>query len=281
VQSLADDYNTHAATVAALLVPLDTNLSSFVSTANGLLTTILADYNTLDVEIDVLLAADDSTLDTHVTDYNAVLALLESDYNTHSTTATAFLVGLGVTETARIAEKFTSSLSTQMQQLVDRGLPARKEIAIAKGFATQAGAQALDGLRQQRREIGEVGHQPLITLPRLGSDDAQRTEPGAVGQLDRRVAVEAGVWRSLHPGVAGPFGREILAPHRALMKGLGGRGGGEGGEFFRYALEARHPDVIFVDEHDIGERRVRRAARLGAGSFDAQDARRRTDPRGL
>lgn len=39
-------------------------------------------------------------------------------------------------------------------QLVDRGLPARKEIAIAKGFATQAGAQALDRVIQVHGAMG-------------------------------------------------------------------------------------------------------------------------------
>lgn len=39
-------------------------------------------------------------------------------------------------------------------QLVDRGLPARKEIAIAKGFATQAGALALDRVIQVHGAMG-------------------------------------------------------------------------------------------------------------------------------
>lgn len=39
-------------------------------------------------------------------------------------------------------------------QLVDRGLPARKEIAIAKGFAAQAGALALDRVIQVHGAMG-------------------------------------------------------------------------------------------------------------------------------
>lgn len=116
------NYAANLAIVNPLMVTLDANLSTFVSTIGTLLTTILADYTTLEGEIDVLLASESSTLSTHATDYNAILALLESDYDLHAATAGQFLTDLGATETARIAEKFTATLSAQLQQLVDRGL---------------------------------------------------------------------------------------------------------------------------------------------------------------
>ena len=119
---LDTNYAAHIAIVNPLLAALDVTLSTFTSDAGTLLTTILADYNTLDGEINALLATDASTLNTHASDYNAVLALLESDYDSHASLARDFLTDLGATETARIAEKFTASLSIQMQQLVDRGL---------------------------------------------------------------------------------------------------------------------------------------------------------------
>ena len=119
---LDTNYTAHLAIVNPLIASLEATLATFIADANTLLTTILADYTTLETEIDVLLANDASTLTTHAGDYNAVLALLEADYAVHANTSRQFLIDLGRTETARIAEKFTASLSTQVQQLVDRGL---------------------------------------------------------------------------------------------------------------------------------------------------------------
>lgn len=119
---LDTNYAAHVVIVEPLIESLDDALVTFKSEADAILTAILNDFTILDAEINSLLITDDATLGIHVADYNAVLALLEDDYSTHSVTATAFLTNLGVTDTARIAEKFTSVLSTQMQQLVDRGL---------------------------------------------------------------------------------------------------------------------------------------------------------------
>ena len=63
-----------------------------------------------------------TTHDTFELVFGSVLALLEADYTTHAALARGFLTGLGATELARINEKFTASLATQTQQLIDRGL---------------------------------------------------------------------------------------------------------------------------------------------------------------
>jgi hypothetical protein len=63
-----------------------------------------------------------NNLDTYMNEVDTLIDANETDYSTHVPTATGFLTGLGATETARINEKFTASLATQLQQLTDRGL---------------------------------------------------------------------------------------------------------------------------------------------------------------
>jgi hypothetical protein len=119
---LSAAYTTHVVEIDALLATAAGYLAQIETDINDVLTNIVSDYVALDAEIDVLLASGAATLTTHAGDYNVVLALLEADYNTHVIVATAFLENLGVTELARIIEAYNATLSTQTQQLVDRGL---------------------------------------------------------------------------------------------------------------------------------------------------------------
>lgn len=61
-------------------------------------------------------------LDTYMNEITTDISTTQTNYTSHVTTSTDFLTGLGTTETARINEKFTASLATQLQQLTDRGL---------------------------------------------------------------------------------------------------------------------------------------------------------------
>lgn len=115
-------YTDHVSTLDGLLLAADGFLTTVVSDIDDVLTDISADYTDVETEINDLLTDDINALGTHVNDYNSVLGALESDHTTHVGLATAFLNDLGVTELARINEKFTASLSTQLQQLTDRGL---------------------------------------------------------------------------------------------------------------------------------------------------------------
>lgn len=73
-------------------------------------------------------------------------------------------------------------------QLVDRGLPARKEIAMTKGFATQAGALALDRVIQVHGAMGmtnELGlTEPYKSLRKVNIAD------GSNEILRRTIAAE-------------------------------------------------------------------------------------------
>ena len=119
---LASNYTTHAGTIEGLLSTSTTNANAFVASIGSLLTSIETDYGTVATSLDGFSATAGSLVDAHAISYNAVLALLSSDYTTHAVTATAFLTGLGTTELARINEQFASTLSVQLQDLIDRGL---------------------------------------------------------------------------------------------------------------------------------------------------------------
>ena len=98
------------------------NLATYM---DALETLVNSNSNAMDVAIaasGTLLTDAQTNHDDFETLFGGVLALLESDYTAHAELARGFLTGLGATELARINEKFTASLATQTQQLVDRGL---------------------------------------------------------------------------------------------------------------------------------------------------------------
>ena len=90
--------------VEALVKANQAELDTAIATSNALLTGAVTDYSTFAV------------------DYASTLLLLSADIASHQATTRGLLTGLGATELARINEKFASSLSTQLQQLVDRGM---------------------------------------------------------------------------------------------------------------------------------------------------------------
>ena len=115
-------YATFAIDLGSVFTIAGTNLADIVTDIGDILDDISADYDDVETEVTALLTDGVAALTAHTSDYNSVLATLESDYALHSPTATAFLNDLGATELARINEKFVASFSTQIQQLVDRGL---------------------------------------------------------------------------------------------------------------------------------------------------------------
>ncbi len=120
--ALSAAYTAHESTLGTLLSTAGTYLSGIATDITDVLTDIASDYIDVETEISALLVTGDTKLAAHVSDYDSVLAQLESDYILHEAVATAFLIDLGMTESARISAKFAASLSTQLQQAVDRGL---------------------------------------------------------------------------------------------------------------------------------------------------------------
>jgi hypothetical protein len=122
LSSLDTTSASYQSTAATLLATADGTVATYEGQVEALLASVLADYTAFTSEIDDILDSATTTLNSHAADYESILALLLADYTTHETTATGYLTGLGTTELARIAEKFASTLSAQLQQLVDRGM---------------------------------------------------------------------------------------------------------------------------------------------------------------
>ena len=193
------NYAATYAIVDPLITTLEASLVTFVAEVGVLLTTILADYTTLEGTINGILATDASTLSSHATDYNAVLAMLELDYDDHAVIARQFLIDLGETETARIAEKFTSSLSTQMQQLVDRGL-------YSAGLAVDVTARTT---RDHNEEIVALNdrlmREKLVNQHQLYGQQTQM-RIGTMGGKDRVYGLRAELSRYHASQITGLYG---------------------------------------------------------------------------
>jgi|GEM_PF-4473814 len=107
-------------------------LSNLTTYMNNLETLVNSNTATLDAAIaasGAFLTDSQAKYDEFETVFGSVLDLLEPDYLEHASTARGLLTSLGATELARINEKFTASLATQTQQLVDRGLSSSAVIA--------------------------------------------------------------------------------------------------------------------------------------------------------
>jgi hypothetical protein len=92
---------------------------------------------------------------------------LGNDYGTHKTTTRNLLLALGATEVARINEQFASSLSEQLQRLIDQGL--------------YSAAVAVDITARNHRDRDEQlqKHYDALAREKLGNEHqlyAQRTQ---------------------------------------------------------------------------------------------------------
>jgi hypothetical protein len=119
---MSDAYTAHAQTLDGLLTTAETYLTDISNSIASLLTFVETDYTDVEADIDTILGECTTAFSSYSGDYDAVLALLSSDYDTHSGIATGYLVDLGTTELARINEAFAATLSTQLQNLTDRGI---------------------------------------------------------------------------------------------------------------------------------------------------------------
>jgi hypothetical protein len=119
---LEDNAATAAVTINDLLSGLDTNVNTYVSEIEAILTLLDADYAAVDADLEEIKISSGNIGDNFATNYQAILDYLEFDYLTHEELARGFLEDLGSTETARINEDAAAKLSVQMQMLVSKGL---------------------------------------------------------------------------------------------------------------------------------------------------------------
>lgn len=119
---LEDNAAASAVIINALLAGLSTNVNTYVSEIETILTSLDADYVAVEADLEAIKTSSATLVDAFATDYQAILDMLEGDYTVHEILARGFLTDLGTTETARINEDATAKLSVQMQMLVSRGL---------------------------------------------------------------------------------------------------------------------------------------------------------------
>ena len=105
-----------------MLSSVTDDLGTFASDYDTIVDLLMTDYTAAATELDAVRTTSSTALTAHKTEYNEELAKLAEGHTVHVPIATGFLNELGATELARINEKFAASLTTQLQQLVDRGL---------------------------------------------------------------------------------------------------------------------------------------------------------------
>ena len=197
---------THASTglvkiLDDLLVTADAytaEIAGVIGGALGELDTVLnligTDYTAVALEVNDLLDDEATALGTHVKDYNSEIGTLLGDHTAHVGLATAFLTNLGETELARINEKFAASLSTQLQQLVDRGLYSSAVAADITARNTRDHNEEIVALNDRlNREKFDNQHQlygQQVTM-RHGTMDGKARVYGVQNELLRYRALQA------------------------------------------------------------------------------------------
>ena len=119
---LSGNYTAHAESIDAQLAKVSSDVDAYVDQVEAILVQLEDDYQKVALDLEQANDGFGSTLSQYAGDYNAILSLLETDYATHAQLARGFLTNLGQTDLARINEQFASSLSSQLQMLVSRGL---------------------------------------------------------------------------------------------------------------------------------------------------------------
>lgn len=119
---LEDNAAANAVIINGLLTGLTTNVNTYVSEIEAILTLLDSDYTAVEADLDAISVSAGALVTTFAGDYQAILDQLESDYDLHAIATVGFLDGLGTTETARINEQFAAQLSVQLQALVSSGL---------------------------------------------------------------------------------------------------------------------------------------------------------------
>ena len=122
---LGDNYTDHADALDTLIEETVTNANTFTADVVTIIGGLSGEYDAMLASVSAFQDPDGSiplTLKSHAEAYNEVLGALSGDYDDHVEIAAGFLNDLGGTELARINEAFNATLSTQLQQLTDRGL---------------------------------------------------------------------------------------------------------------------------------------------------------------
>lgn len=131
LDQLEADHTTFAADIMAIdtgdraaeLATLKTTwaAASTAAEAEYAMMTAGLDIPALVSDVDTAIDALDAALATFTSEFSGLTATLLADFTTHAAAASAFLTSLGVTELARIEEKYDDQLTAQSQLLTNRG----------------------------------------------------------------------------------------------------------------------------------------------------------------
>ena len=156
---------------------MDTQADTQTSHVNVFLADLTSYMDEIDTDIDL------ATTNT---------ALLANDYGTHDDTATAFLNDLGNTELARINEKFTGSLTTQLQHLTDNGMYGSVVAADLQARNTRDANEEIGALNDRlNREKWENEHRlygQQVDMRKFTTEDKHRTIVEKMNVAQARLA---------------------------------------------------------------------------------------------
>jgi hypothetical protein len=119
---LASNYTAHASDIESKMAVVRADVDVYTDQVETILDLLEEDYEQVAEALEDANSNAGNTLSQYAGDYGAILVLLRQDYEVHAQTARGFLINLGQTDLARINEQFASSLSTQLQMMVSRGL---------------------------------------------------------------------------------------------------------------------------------------------------------------
>lgn len=208
LDQLETDHTTFEADIYAIdSGDRDTALTQLKTIWQDASTTLEGEYDTmtagLDIpgliaEVEVAIDALDDALTRFVDETEGLAATLLSDFNSHSTTATAFLTSLGVTELARINEQFDNLSAANNNRLVNRGFYSSALVTQMEAQVERERSEAITALNDKlNREKWENQHRLYEQKyrMRLGTlDVSYRALQGASEVLNARLA--HGQWAS-------------------------------------------------------------------------------------
>ena len=147
----------------AHIVVFDASMEAMVATIESEIALALADMTTAGAE-----------MATQLTLYLSRLNELQGMYDIHETTAEAFLTDLGVTETARINQKWDNTLAKNLQSLTDRGLYSSAIVTAITAQIEQYRSEELgvhnDRLNREKLDNEHKLYEQEVTLKGLDLD---------------------------------------------------------------------------------------------------------------
>jgi len=152
-------YQSQNALANTAVSQAESAIATLSTVSNGLLASMEASQVSHEAAMNAILAETSTSFSGQTASLLSTLATMRADYTSHVSTATGFLTGLGVTETARINEQFNNSKSQANQSLADRGFYSSALTTQVEAQVERERAEALVTLNDRlNREKWENQH---------------------------------------------------------------------------------------------------------------------------